>query len=63
MVARLAFELAARRDLVGLDTAAAGANWISIRIGPAHLAERLVSLVLAHLIDGFEREAASCCRE
>ena len=58
VAARAALELAARGDLVGLQASALGANGLAIRLRPAEPLERLVSLVLAVLVDVLEGERA-----
>ena len=56
IVAFGALKLAARGDAVGIAAATARARCLAIF--PTHLAERLVSLVLSHLVDALEGEGA-----
>jgi len=58
-----AFELAAGSNVIGFDTAATRANCLAIGFRPTHIAERLVSAVLAHREHSFEAQRASLCRE
>lgn len=61
MVASLAFKFAARRDAVGIQAAAARANRLAFRFGPAQLAKRLVCLVFAAPKDGAQGQGPSFC--
>ena len=51
-----ALELAAGRNVVVVQGAAARANRLAVRLSPADLAERLVSCFLAALVDVFQGE-------
>lgn len=61
VAARLALELAARRDRVSLYAAAAGANRLAIGISPAKLAEGLIRLLIAALINRAKGKGPSRC--
>ncbi len=56
MTTSRAFELAARRDGVGVQAAATRADWLTVRFRPPEAAERLVSLILTGLIDRLQTE-------
>ena len=58
-----ALELAAGRDVIGLDTAATRAHRLAFGIRPAHFAEQAVGGILAHTENRLEGEGASLCRE
>ena len=58
-----ALELAARGNVIGLDTAATRANRFAVRFGPAHRAERLIGAVFAHGENCLEAQGASLGRE
>src|SRR3546814_14674960 len=53
-----ALEAAARGDVVGLGAIATRTHSLAIVLRPTHFAERLVSLVLAHLEHGLEAQCA-----
>lgn len=63
MGAGFALELAAGRDRVGIQAAAARANGLPLGLSPAQTAKRLVSLVFAALINRAQGQGPSRCRK
>ena len=63
VIASLALELAARGNVVGVGAAATRANSFPVRLCPTQLAERVIGLFLATLVNRLEAEGAGLGRK